>query len=144
MEEKPRFKAVDWAIRRRGTYIVFLTRLSPLFPFPLLNYAFGATQIKFYQYMIGTVFGAMPATIGYTYLGTLMRNVAELWTTASTNSKWYLWLIGGIITLISIVVISFITHREISRATKEYSEQVDSMDEAEMKLINQPSSVDSV
>lgn len=41
-----RFEAIDWALQKRGLYIVFLTRLSPLMPFPLLNYAFGATRVK--------------------------------------------------------------------------------------------------
>lgn len=45
MDSKPKMKAVDFAIQKNGFYIVFLTRLSPLFPFPLLNYGFGATMV---------------------------------------------------------------------------------------------------
>jgi len=121
MESKPKFKAVDWALRKNGLYIVFLTRLSPLFPFPLLNYAFGATHIKAWQYVLGTSMGVAPGTIGYAYLGTLMRNIAEMWTSVDDeDSDLIWWIIGGGLTLLSIIAISIITQRAISSATKEY------------------------
>ena len=39
----PRFAAIDRAIGRDGRRIVFLLRLSPVFPFNLLNYGLGLT-----------------------------------------------------------------------------------------------------
>jgi uncharacterized membrane protein YdjX (TVP38/TMEM64 family) len=44
---KPSFAAIDRAVGRQGLKIVLLTRLSPVFPFNLLNYAFGLTQVSF-------------------------------------------------------------------------------------------------
>jgi len=136
MESTPKFRAVDWAIQKNGIYIVFLTRLSPLFPFPLLNYAFGITKVRTWQYLIGTVAGVLPATIAYTYLGTLMRNLTDIWSSMSVtnelnpNSEAFktgnhanlVWLIFGAgITVASIIIISVITKRAISKATKEYA-----------------------
>src|SRR5437763_13181852 len=43
----PRFRALDQAVAAGGFKIVLLTRLSPLFPFTLLNYAFGLTMVRF-------------------------------------------------------------------------------------------------
>jgi uncharacterized membrane protein YdjX (TVP38/TMEM64 family) len=40
----PKFNAVDEAVAREGWKIVALTRLSPVFPFNLLNYSFGLTR----------------------------------------------------------------------------------------------------
>jgi len=133
MEKRPKFKAVDWAIQKNGLYIVFLTRLSPLFPFPLLNYAFGITKVRVWQYVAGTFAGVLPATVGYTYLGTLMRNLTDIWTatkvsddeesgSSSSSTTNLIWLIvGSCLTLLSIVIISLITKRAITKATKEYA-----------------------
>lgn len=137
MEQRPKFKAVDWAIQKNGIYIVFLTRLSPLFPFPLLNYGFGITKVEVWKYVLGTFAGVVPATVAYTYLGTLMRDLTDIWTATNVSNEEggkktnLYWLIGGaVMTVISIVVISLITKRAISKATREYELQ-NSLKEAE-------------
>jgi uncharacterized membrane protein YdjX (TVP38/TMEM64 family) len=56
----PRFAAVDRAVGREGRKIVFLLRLSPLFPFTLLNYALGLTTVRFADYLLAAV-GMIPA-----------------------------------------------------------------------------------
>ena len=47
----PRFAAIDRAVGREGCKIVFLLRLSPVFPFNLLNYALGLTRVRFLDYL---------------------------------------------------------------------------------------------
>ena len=47
---------------------MFLIRLSPAFPFNLLNYAMGLTEISLKDYVIGTT-GILPGTVRYVYLG---------------------------------------------------------------------------
>lgn len=118
----PIFKAVDKALHKKGFYIVALTRLSPLLPFPLLNYAFGITKINFLSYTIGTTLGLVPTTVAYVYLGTLMRNLTDMWTTAveEGQEKNIIWLmLGGFASLLSIVTIAFITKRAITNATNQ-------------------------
>jgi len=44
IDGNPRFKAIDQAVAREGWKIVGLTRLSPVFPFNLLNYASPASR----------------------------------------------------------------------------------------------------
>jgi len=135
MEKYPKFKAVDWAIQKNGVYIVFLTRLSPLFPFPLLNYAFGITKVKVWAYILGTTFGVLPGTIAYTYLGTLMRDLTDMWSRETDDSaeEWstkqiVLVSLGTSVTIISILVISLITKRAIAKATREYEALVGDQD----------------
>jgi len=48
-----RFASIDRAVGREGLKIVFLTRLSPAFPFVLLNYAYGLTTVSLRDYVIG-------------------------------------------------------------------------------------------
>src|SRR5438093_12488996 len=54
IEKSPRFKAIDEAVAREGWKIVGLTRLSPVFPFNLLNYAFGLTRVSFREYLVAS------------------------------------------------------------------------------------------
>ncbi|MDF0551853.1 TVP38/TMEM64 family protein [Kamptonema sp. UHCC 0994] len=75
IEKHPKFKAIDEAVGREGFKIVFLTRLSPIFPFNLLNYAFGVTQVSLKDYILGS-FGMIPGTMMYVYLGSLGGEIA--------------------------------------------------------------------
>jgi uncharacterized membrane protein YdjX (TVP38/TMEM64 family) len=60
LENNPRFAAIDDAVGREGWKIVALTRLSPVFPFNLLNYAFGLTGVSLRDYVIATWAGILP------------------------------------------------------------------------------------
>ena len=77
MEAHPKFKALDRAVSQEGFKIVFLTRLCPLFPFNLLNYALGITQVSLKDYVLGS-FGMIPATILYVYSGSLVGELAAI------------------------------------------------------------------
>ncbi len=52
-------------------------RLSPAFPFNLLNYALGLTKVRFVDYLIASV-GMIPGTLLYVYYGKLAGDVAAL------------------------------------------------------------------
>ncbi|MBN2130557.1 MAG: TVP38/TMEM64 family protein [Sedimentisphaerales bacterium] len=73
-----KFSAFDNAVGRQGLKIVLLTRLSPVFPFNLLNYAFGLTKISFWKYALGSWIGMLPGTVMYVYFGAGLRSLAEL------------------------------------------------------------------
>jgi uncharacterized membrane protein YdjX (TVP38/TMEM64 family) len=70
-----RFSALDRAVARDGRRIVFLLRLSPLFPFNALNYALGITDIRFSDYLLACA-GMLPGTLLYVYYGKLAGDVA--------------------------------------------------------------------
>jgi len=71
LHKRPKFKAVDEAVREDGWKIVLLLRLSPLVPFNLQNYFFGITEIKFWQYIAATFAGIIPGVVLYLYLGAI-------------------------------------------------------------------------
>ena len=56
-------------VEAEGWRFVAFTRLVPLFPFNLLNYALGLTRIPFLQYLVATYFCMLPGAVAYTYLG---------------------------------------------------------------------------
>ncbi len=77
VEGDRRFAAIDRAIEREGRRIVFLLRLSPVFPFSLLNYALGLTRVRLADYALASV-GMLPGTILYVYSGKVAGELATL------------------------------------------------------------------
>lgn len=73
-----RFAAIDEAVGRKGFFIVLLLRLSPVFPYVLLNYALGLTRVRLREYAAASFLGMLPATILFVYLGSLITNAGEL------------------------------------------------------------------
>ena len=61
----PRWRQLDRSVEKNGWKIVAFTRLVPLFPFNLLNYAFGLTPIKFIPYAITSFICMLPACIAF-------------------------------------------------------------------------------
>ena len=78
VEGNERFAAVDRAVGREGFKIVTLLRLSPMFPYTLLNYSLGLTGVRPRSYILASFIGMLPGTFLYVYLGSLVPNLAEL------------------------------------------------------------------
>ncbi len=74
----PKFAAIDEAVGRDGFKIVLLLRLSPVFPFSLLNYALGLTRVRLRDYVLASFLGMLPGTVLYVYLGSLITSAAQL------------------------------------------------------------------
>ncbi len=72
-----RFAAVDEAVGKEGFKIVFLLRLSPVFPFNFLNYALGLTKVSFKHYALASMIGMIPAGLMYVYFGSAARSLAD-------------------------------------------------------------------
>jgi len=75
---EPRLAAIDDAIAAGGPWIVLLLRLSPLFPNELVNYALGATRLRFREYALASMLGMLPLTAAYTWLGSLPNALDDL------------------------------------------------------------------
>jgi uncharacterized membrane protein YdjX (TVP38/TMEM64 family) len=78
MARHPALDAVGRAVEGEAFKVVLLTRLSPLFPYNLLNYAFGLSPVRFKTYVLASWIGMLPGTIMYVYLGSAARSVAAL------------------------------------------------------------------
>lgn len=64
-----KFRALDRAITREGTKIMWLVRLSGFPPFTWVNYAFGLTGIRLMPFLLTTFFGIIPGTLAFTWAG---------------------------------------------------------------------------
>jgi uncharacterized membrane protein YdjX (TVP38/TMEM64 family) len=60
-----RLAAIDEGVKKKGWVFVAITRLIPLFPFNMLNYAFGLTSIRFSHYVLASFVFMLPGTTAY-------------------------------------------------------------------------------
>lgn len=77
VEGNQAFASIDGAIAQSGWKIILLIRLSPIFPFNLLNYALGLTRIPLAHYVLASWIGMFPGTLLYVYLGSIGSFVSE-------------------------------------------------------------------
>jgi len=78
IEANPRMRAIEKAVKHNDWKLVFLTRLSPVMPFSLINYSLGVTSVSAWRFLGATELGAVPGTLVYVYIGTLIGNLARL------------------------------------------------------------------
>ncbi|WP_228035574.1 TVP38/TMEM64 family protein [Oculatella sp. LEGE 06141] len=110
-----RFQAIDEAVGREGFKIVLLTRLSPLFPFNFLNYAFGITAVSLKDYCLGCI-GMIPGTLLFVYVGSLAGNLAMLGTSRPPVNpvlEWTMRLIGLVATVAVTVYVTRIARNAL-------------------------------
>jgi uncharacterized membrane protein YdjX (TVP38/TMEM64 family) len=112
-----RFAAIDRAIGQEGRKIVFLLRLSPVFPFNLLNYALGLTEVRFRDYVLASA-GMLPATLLYVYYGKILGDVARVASgTPIPRGPEYYVLLG--IGLAATIVVTALVTRIARRALRD-------------------------
>jgi uncharacterized membrane protein YdjX (TVP38/TMEM64 family) len=112
-----RFAAIDRAVGEQGRKIVFLLRLSPVFPFNLLNYALGLTRVRFADYFVACA-GMLPGTLLYVYYGKLAGDVAAFAGGAGVErgmGYWAILLLG----LAATVAVTTVVTRAARAALRE-------------------------
>ena len=113
------FASIDRAVEREGFKIVLLLRLSPVFPFNLLNYALGLTKVRVRDYVAACV-GMIPGTLLYVYYGRLAGDVAALAAGASADrgaEYWTVLIVGLVATLAVTTVVTRIARAALQEAT---------------------------
>ena len=108
LESKPRFRTIDRAVAQQGGKIVFLLRLSPIFPFNLLNYALGLTKVRFGDYAIAC-FGMIPGTFLYVYYGKALGSLAAVAGGVQVERDAGYWVVLSLGLLATIVVTAIVT-----------------------------------
>lgn len=116
LEGRERFELVDRAVAEKGWRIVALTRLSPVFPFNLQNYAYGLTGVGFRGYVLASWVAMIPGTLLYVYLGAAGVQVAAAATGTASWGRTALQLLGLGATLAVAVVAGRIATRALREA----------------------------
>ncbi|WP_242412019.1 TVP38/TMEM64 family protein [Cyanobacterium sp. IPPAS B-1200] len=119
LDQYPKIKAIEKAIAQEGWKIVFLMRLSPLFPFNLLNYLLGVTKISFRDYLIGSL-GIFPGVFAYVYLGSFAVDLSSVDQSyySGNNDNHIMSLILRIIGLLATLLLTIYLNKLAKKALK--------------------------
>jgi len=126
-----KFSLVNLAVEHNAWLIIFLVRLSPVLPFGLCNYLFGVTKVNFSSYWTATTAGLIPCTLAYTYLGSLMRDLTDLYSEDGGNSNTTIIVLAIVFTVVGITVITLVTKRTLDKTIAAQQQQQEK--ESEMK-----------
>jgi uncharacterized membrane protein YdjX (TVP38/TMEM64 family) len=96
----PKLSIMEKVVEKGGLKLIFLARLSPIFPFSILNYFYGLNNIKFRDFTLGLI-GIIPGTFLYCSIGSLAKSLQELKNVQSPDNL-YMTIIGVVST--SLVV----------------------------------------
>eukprot|EP00571_Detonula_confervacea_P013410 CAMPEP_0172304558 /NCGR_PEP_ID=MMETSP1058-20130122/5951_1 /TAXON_ID=83371 /ORGANISM="Detonula confervacea, Strain CCMP 353" /LENGTH=365 /DNA_ID=CAMNT_0013015835 /DNA_START=139 /DNA_END=1236 /DNA_ORIENTATION=+ len=102
LADNPKFQSMDKAIEKEGFKLMLLLRLSPLFPFALSNYLYGASSIRFLPYFFGTLLGFAPGTFAYVYAGRIGK---ALTIDSASAEPWYVY-VGGMAVVVALLKIA--------------------------------------
>lgn len=100
LRDHPAAKAADTVTREETFKTILLARLTPITPFAMENYAFGATGARFGAYFLATAIGVVPGTILNVWIGVIGRTAA---TGETSALGWSLLVLGLLATALLTV-----------------------------------------
>ena len=113
-----KFSAIDRAVGKEGFKIVLLTRLSPIFPFNLLNYGMGVTGVSLKDYVLASV-GMIPGTVMYVYIGSLAGSLATIGgdqPDANPIAQWAIRILGFVATVAVTLYVTKIARKALDES----------------------------
>ena len=112
----PKVKIMEKAVRQEGLKVILLTRLSPLFPFGLLNFTYGLSEVKVRDFTLGMI-GILPGTILYCSLGSLALEVSSFAEVISERSEAssFVWSLISIFSTILVVILVLRSTRKLNQ-----------------------------
>lgn len=122
LQRDARSAAVNDAVAAHGLKVVLLLRLSPVVPYNLLNYALGASRVRYRDFLAGSV-GMIPGTLLYTYYGKVIGDVTALaaGTAPPRGAEYYVLLtIGLAATVAATLLITRAAKKRLSTATPDH------------------------
>ena len=81
----PKLSLMEKVVQKGGLKLILLARLSPIFPFSVLNYFYGLNNIKFKDFAFGLL-GIIPGTFLYCSIGSLTKSLQDLKNLQPTNN----------------------------------------------------------
>ncbi len=97
----PKLSLLENIIQKGGLKLIVLTRLSPLFPFSILNYFYGLNNITYKDFSISLIC-IIPGTFLYCSVGSLLNDLSDIVNLKLNNNLFT--------TLISIISTSLIIY----------------------------------
>ena len=123
LSSNSKLAALDQAVGASGFKLVMLIRLSSIFPFAPLSYAFGVTRVSFWDHVLASWVGMLPICFAYAYTGSAARSLADLVAgrgNGGVAEQMVFW--GGLVlAVIVIVALSLMARKAIKAATAAQS-----------------------
>src|SRR5262245_21818815 len=122
--ENSKFHFLDEAIGRQGFKMILVTRLSPIFPFILLNYFLGLTAVRTGAYVTANLLGMLPAMFLLVYVGAAARDA--IGGPTDTTADFYqqiLKYVGLVATIAVVVMVTRMARRALREAEQNQSSQ---------------------
>lgn len=120
----PKFAALDRAIGREGFKMVLLVRLSPVFPFALLNYLLGLTTVRTSSYVLANLIGMLPGTFLYVYIGATARDALSAGASGTGTWELALRVLGLLATVAVVALVTRTARKALAQVEKEPVEAV--------------------
>jgi len=119
LSKHPDLVAIDKAVGKDGFRIVLLLRLSPVFPFSVVNYALGLTRVRFRDYLAASV-GIIPATLVFVTAGRLVGDLAMVAAgeaSPDSTGSIILLVLAAVATLTVVIVVTRLARKALREAT---------------------------
>ena len=113
----PKLSVMEQVVKKGGLKLIFLARLSPIFPFSILNYFYGLNNVKFRDFAFGLL-GIIPGTFLYCSIGSLAKNLQELKNVQSPNNLFMTFI--GVVSTFLVVYFLAKYSREYFDNTEEF------------------------
>ncbi len=115
--------ALDDALDEQAFTIVALTRVALIFPFNLLNYAYGVTRVNIGAYSAGTAVGMLPIVGIYVYLGTLAQDMSQILSEGANIGPDAWW--AAAVAAAAILAVVLTVRRALGRALQKRKGELD-------------------
>ncbi len=106
-------------LRADSWSLIFLTRISPVLPFALMNFVLSLLQVDRRKFFLASIMGMLPRTLFFFWIGTQASDILKLLQRPDTGS-------GGKLLLILLIIISigglyFVFDRALKKALRNAS-----------------------
>ena len=113
----PKYELIEKSISREGLRLIILSRLSPAFPFGLLNLAYSVSSVKFKDFIIGLI-AILPGTFLYCSLGSLASEISRFGQILDNQSEWKSFIFS-LLGFISTALVVFIIFKSTKNALQD-------------------------
>jgi len=115
---KSRYEAVEKAVEENAFKIIFFVRMSPAFPFNVMNYVFSLTSVRWREFVLASWLGMLPGTTLVVYAGTSISSLTALaeGDLPATPGRTALLLLGLLATVVVVVIVTRIARRTLKEA----------------------------
>ena len=103
-------------LKKAGLKLIILSRLSPIFPFSILNYFYGLNKISYKDFSI-SLFFILPGSYLYSSIGGIANNLNEI-RDLDTNNNIFI----NLISIVSTALVVYFSAKYANEIIKESSE----------------------